>query len=203
MGEIRETLSAIDKYDEAPTRIQPTKERNEEVVDIRQIETYFKQVNDIYMKTWAEGKNEFEVEQLNQLRIVAALCPYQGGSSVRRARVMLAQIDGMEYDDGQCDLSQAIYMKNDSNALKNNNVHIKVHPNPAFKSVYLQFTGTELPTSQFSLINVLGHVALDYDLPAKSKSVEIPLLDIANGTYYYRIKSDQKEFERGKLVILR
>ena len=121
----------------------------------------------------------------------------------RGARIMLAQIDGLEYDDGHCDLSQQIYMKQ---LLMNNDSQpegVSIYPNPTSTNVMVIINSPGELTGKFKLINILGETVLETTIPEKTTSLNVDVSGVRGGCYYYRVESENETLNDGKLIIIR
>jgi hypothetical protein len=104
-------------------------------------------INDIYLTSFANGKNNLSADQVVAITEIATQCPLIGGPAVYLARPM-AEVAGieLEYNDAAVCLSQGVSMKHANELqIENKSSQVKIYPVPAKDAInfdlgYASFT---------------------------------------------------------------
>ncbi len=175
---------------------------NDAIVAENNFDLYRKQVNDVYLRTTAKGK-EFANGDFQTLFAIASLCPYEGGTAVYQARVLIALVDTTSFDDNDC-MIDAAYRTNPKDDKfadigSTEDEQIEFYPNPAGNFLTIQFDSEiELPLQIDLFSNIGSLVKTDYCVFGKC---EIDMSSIPNGVYFLRLNPSGENPIFEKLII--
>jgi hypothetical protein len=170
---------------------------------------YMQKFNNLY-GLYLKQKRNLNASQIQQIKNIAQLCPYEYGEGVYRSRALLTRFDTVHYfnvcEQGSVILSSnaRVFMPNEEGEISQRN--IIVYPNPA--SNYLSIEGLEVhPTDkvEFSICNNLGELVFKANLFAHESLsyVKVDLTRIMNGAYVYKIIVNDVVVQFDKLVIVK
>ncbi len=182
--------------------INVAKMLNDGISEETDFDLYRKQVNDVYLRTTAKGK-PIGSSDLQVLLSIASLCPYQGGTAVYQARVLVSEFDTTSFDDSDCmiDVSYRVQGHDDKfdNKFTSSSTAFKLYPNPAKDELTIQFDqDSEVPV-RIDLINNIGSLIKSVD--CREDKCEIDLHAVPNGIYFLRFGSDDENQVVEKLII--
>jgi hypothetical protein len=120
IGKIVETQELIKKG-----KVDEALLRNEAVQDQKLIDYYMKEVNNIYLSTYARSNYQLTAEQIVFLTTVANITPWEGGDAVFIARYML------DIDPNQLTADFAKAPAAMPNSMESRANMAKIYPNPA------------------------------------------------------------------------
>jgi hypothetical protein len=196
-------LSTIGKLDEVNTltvkdSVADANIANQAIQDENQIELNKKTVNEIYLKTWAEGIMEFTPADSLTLLNIANQNTFTGGNGVVGARVML----DLQLDDNSMPNNARITHQNNNIIEENNSV--KVYPNPAKDYLTIEFfTTNDNKQLVLEIYNAMGVIVNSKIINGNNNLTNISLKNIPSGCYNYKIKNNNEVIKNGKLVILK
>jgi hypothetical protein len=161
-----------------------------------------------------EIKNPFYTgSQSTTLQSIAAECPYEYGTAVFMARVMLSQNDSIPnlyYNECEAvaDTGSGKWDGNDYNEPEAENLQdiviesaeFVLFPNPNDGNMYLQYKNLNT-TARFELYDVTGRKICVYKLTETNGQLNINQNSLNQGIYFYRITNDSHKFKSGKVVI--
>lgn len=141
-----------------------------------------KTVNDILLRTVAQGTYAFAEGDYNTLRTIANLCPLSDGEAVLRARALLTLVNEnpVTYDDETiCSTERG------RPGLTTKSDHIRIYPNPATNQVTIEYNITNSSDNLFLLFNTLGQIVKTIVLPDNEGNIQLSLVGLSEGTYWY------------------
>ncbi len=151
-----------------------------------------KTVTDVYLRTWAIGIMELTETDRDLLLPIALTTPYEGGSGVYTARVLLG-IDPEEY---------SVAYSSSIPTEKKLPGDFELIPNPAGYSVNLVFVSFLSDNGTFELFDLSGMKQKSIKFAANGKEITLPLESIASGMYLCRIRTSNFISNLKKLVII-
>lgn len=121
------------------------------------------------------------VNEISNLQMIAAQCPFTGGPSVFEARslLLLTNSELVWEDDVLCSGSSARMTSK-----KPNYIFARVYPNPATNTISLQYDLTSYSEARLEIIDTEGRKLKNQNLDIKDFSIEIDISDLVNGIFY-------------------
>jgi hypothetical protein len=168
--------------------------KNAELQDQKQIDYFRKQVNEIYLTTFANGIYDFTQTQESALSAVANLPAYAGGDAVYTARVML-NIDPLDIG-----VDYAKPPQNKPQITKENPV--KVFPNPASSQLTIAFSDIISKDAVIEIYGNMGNLIMSETLHAGNYTKAIDISKLNAGLYFFSISINGTKVSSGKLTIL-
>ena len=167
------------------------------------MERYYKEVNELYLNTWALGIDELSPNQIQKLREIAPLCYQDAGTAIFKARTMLSSVDTTDYWN-YCYPSLSTLPKE----VQDTNVQItegsfRVYPNPANEYLTIEYNLLEFENGQIVIKNAIGTLVRKFALPSGSKKTTLLFDSINNGVYSCIFKVNGVVVESTNVVILR
>lgn len=166
---------------------------NSAVITATNVELNMKTVNEINMQ---RIKNGFlEQEKIEELRILATLCPFEEGPAVYTARALLRGIDNQRQEYmHECEKVYPSSVSNReaeqqtiSNNLKSNDDVISIKPNPAKNNFTLNYNGVY---SGLNIEEISGKVVFSQALNLAVNSQLIDVSTLNNGLYLVKLKNE-------------
>ncbi|MBV6440548.1 MAG: T9SS C-terminal target domain-containing protein [Haliscomenobacteraceae bacterium CHB4] len=157
-----------------------------------------KTVNDILLRTVAQGIYTFAEGNYNTLRTIANLCPLSDGEAVLRARALLTLVNEnpVVYDDETiCSFERA------QPGLQLKSGYLRVYPNPAANQVVIEYNIANSTENLFLLYNTLGQLVKATVLPVNQRNFQLSLEGLPEGAYWYRLPEVPGTAASGKLII--
>jgi hypothetical protein len=152
-----------------------------------------KDVNEIYLATWAKEIYSFTNEQYETLLAIAEQSPITGGPAVYSARVMLG-IDFEDYGPPQERLATE-----DSKQPQ----YFHIYPNPASDELNIEYSLNEDETGKLSITDLLGREIISEKLFSDKKLLTISTNQVKDGVYFLQIKVNSEIIGSQKLLIAR
>ena len=125
-----------------------------------------------------------------------------GGQAVYAARSLYETIEPTMYNDdaicGAIGISQKI---NAPNAETNNSFAIM--PNPASKTISLQFNGYNDSSSEVLVYNTIGQVVSRINVPANAQIITADVSNLSSGMYWCQLVANAQTMSVQKLVIVK
>ena len=160
------------------------------------IEDMLKDVNVIYFNNM-DG-SELSLTEIDRLKDIAALCAPTYGVPVYRARVLLASLDTMRYEDLDCAFnSSKIFTPHPSDS---EIVTFELYPNPATDILIVEYS---IPLEQQGELEILDNLGVQHyslNLPEDANKISISTNDLNNGAYVYLFRISGKIHRVGKFV---
>lgn len=155
------------------------------------IETNKKATNDIYLNSWAQGKEINELQR-QTLFAIAMLTPYVGGKGVYSARAML----GIEPEDYNLPYRKS--KPGDTSATTDDDFKIKVYPNPTSGIISFE---PECKTKYFiEIFDSYGKLIGNYSSDNLTTTVDLSKLN--SGIYIYKVYTESGFVKSGKFIKL-
>ena len=174
---------------------------NNGIVSSETVELNEQEVNEIYLNTFAENVFEFSPAQENSLLSIANQCPMAGGPAVFKARALYAQIDPQQsFDDALLCLQQGILLREGKDDIHS---AFKVYPNPTNNLLNIEYTIDTESKASISIYNTVGNFVLEKELDTKANKHQLSFKKFNNGIYYYKITVNGKQYDEGKIVVIK
>jgi hypothetical protein len=170
--------------------------KNAELQDQKQIDYFRKQVNEIYLTTFAKGNYNLSQEQIDILLPIATqYTPWEGGDAVYIARLML------NIDEEKIEVDYAKVPKAEAKSTITNNA--RLYPNPASTEVMIEFDNKLSSSAVFEIYNFEGLKIIDISLNKGYQFISVSTKDLKAGLYMYRISDNEKIIAKDKLLIVK
>ena len=160
-------------------------------------------INEIHLSTIAQGHREFSQSQVETIAEIAYQCPIIGGNAVFLARGLYEFVnqEAVYDDEGTC-AAQGEQWRHGNNKGGENIQDITLYPNPTDGECTITFANS-IPHSTIRLVNSLGQVMANFDIPENSTSYHFSVRSLTEGVYFCEIMGKSKVLHRAKLVIIR
>ena len=176
--------------------------RNRAIQPHSDIEHYYKQVNEIYLRTWAIGVDTFTSSQLADLRHIAQLCFRDAGTSVYKARTLLSLVDSTDYEFYCSDFEKyTIHDEIEDEESFSDRVLPCVYPNPSSDEITLNYSFLKDTPCLIEIMNTSGTVLDRISSDGANYPVRILVSEYEQGLYLLRIRVEEQESLRCKLII--
>ena len=166
-------------------------------------------VNDVYLRNFAKASNApISVADKNIIEYIAPQCPYTGGTAVYVARALQAAMrrDTFYNDTENCFTQginyRVIKPKEEIENVKEE-LNIKVFPNPASSFVVLSLNATADIPLAIEVIDVLGRVVYQGELPKETTKYIINTNDWSGGIYQIKISKEGEILNNSKVIIVK
>lgn len=155
------------------------------------VEDYEREINNIYIKTIAQGEFEFEETFKQRIEFISGLCPLIGGTAVFKARSLLALYNPFYYYDDHelCALQGVAYKKAqiDTSTLKFE-PKLNVFPSPSNGFITVELIGNLKGTFELNLISLTGQLIVKKETVTNQTVVDLKTLNISQGIYLVEFK---------------
>ena len=158
--------------------------------------------NDIYFDTYARGNYHLNSNQLALIQSIANQCPIVGGRAVYAARSLYETIEPTMYDDNAICQAVGISQKTNVQNAETNNSFI-IMPNPASKTISLQFNGFNDSSSEVLVYNAIGQVVSHINIPANAQIITADVSNLSSGMYWCQLVANAQTMSVQKLVIVK
>ena len=166
------------------------------------IELLIKTIN--YIKMDYEKFHTLNPTQINELKLIAALCPHTDGPAIYTARALLRGLDKnrMEYMN-EC---EKVYPANSSNRQSQTNSQLSINfqqsdlsvfPNPANSNILVNHNGAYIT---MTIEDMNGRIVFETLLNTDTSSELFDVSFIANGVYFLKVKGFSSN-QQLKLII--
>jgi hypothetical protein len=152
---------------------------NQLIEPVNLIEKNMKTVNEIYLRTWAKGNYNLNLQDYTTLVDIAMQTPKTSGYGVIGAWVMVGRFDNTQETEK--------FSNNKINIISNN---ILMYPNPATSQ--LSFEGTE-SVAQIFIHDVMGRLVRVIDNQQLDNAISISISDLKKGIYIVTYTNELKE----------
>jgi hypothetical protein len=170
--------------------------KNATLLDQKLIDYFRKQVNEIYLNTFAEGNYSLTQEQIEILMPIAVnYTPWEGGDAVYIARQML------NLDDEVIEADFAKSPKTQPTNAKTMNA--KLYPNPASDEVMIEFNNALNANAVLEIYGYTGNLLQSNQLKYGYQFISVSVKDLKAGLYFYKITSVNEVVCKNKLLIIK
>ncbi|MCC7301867.1 MAG: T9SS type A sorting domain-containing protein [Bacteroidia bacterium] len=152
-----------------------------------------KEVNRIYLSTWALGVEHFSVADSAMLYNIAYLDPVIGGDAVYSARAMLRLL--IEPVPFNARMQQVTFAQDD----KGNG---RIYPNPTTGKTQLEFVVEEGIHASLEIFSITGQRILSISLGENEAFHQLDLGGISPGVYLYKVISAEEVIVTDKIIIV-
>lgn len=161
-----------------------------------------KEVNTAAIDYYGYGKDSLYLHE-NALRAIAMLCPFAGGSSVYRARVLLSHLgDTTVYQDLLVCQQAGMYRQlNQETPEQAQEKGIRIIPNPAGDQAKVIIPEGKQGICYLTLFDYLGRITIREQLDCSIKSHTLDLKHLPPGVYTVKVQMNETDVEQVKLII--
>jgi hypothetical protein len=170
---------------------------NSSIIPNQCAEAYHQTVNGIFFNTWGTGNFNISPADSTTLYNIAILNPYDCGTAIYDARVMLG-INVNDYIGGGSRMMETIPPP--SNGVVADNVGI-LYPNPTENSCTYEATLAQTESGMIMMYDLNGKLLQSYKLISGNNTIFMDVSMFSNGIYMYKIFINGKEADHKKLVI--
>ncbi|HXB39884.1 MAG TPA: T9SS type A sorting domain-containing protein [Bacteroidia bacterium] len=172
-------------------------------------DTYMQKINNLY-GSFVKQRRHLNNSEVQQVRNIAQLCPYEYGEGVYRARSLLSRFDTLRYLN-ICEKNSSIPSLASRTASQNIEAEsttaqngLIIYPNPASSSLFIEgLQAGENDKTEFVVYNSLGEMVLKTVLVGNQSSAQnVDITRLANGTYMYKVIVNGATIHFDKLIIL-
>lgn len=153
----------------------------------------YKEVNDIYLATWAQDNYELTQQQRADLELIACQDALDGGPAVYSARVML----GRNYHCANG--AKSLELAKDP---ENEQATAKVSPNPTSGAVRIELSELSQLRTDVNVRDLTGRLVHSANMQPNTNTESLNL-DLPSGTYLIHIQQGNEIVHVEKIVILR
>lgn len=158
------------------------------------------QVNDIYLRTFGAGITRLSPAQINELKMIAYQCPFDGGNAVFEARGLLAT-NGFNpsYNDDKTCQQVADAKTPIDNVVQS---AFSLSPNPAMDKVTLNYYLKDDQVMNYFIMNALGKMIESGRIATSVNSQTFDVSNFGSGVYFVKITStDGKENHNLRMTV--
>lgn len=186
-----------------PSALASVKAENTSVLAANDAERNSKFINDVLIDNAIANAN-FTAAQLNDLRVLAAKCPYNDGQAVYQARAILSQFEETEYVNG-CEVAQLHTLHNMLSAqITEEETMFNLYPNPNDGTMNFIYSLDQSSKGELILYDLTGKLIVKYVLQAgKNNQLFIQENQLNNGVYFYKVIVDNEVKASDKIVIIK
>jgi hypothetical protein len=169
-------------------------------------EALAKTVNDIYYRTYGQGVDTLDANDIAMLESIIHICPQAGGNAVYSARALYRTVnDTMVYNDSLV-CRQVGYFREIKEEWERNNtikemketLRLMVFPNPFTGELYWRIVG-EHGEGAISIKDVMGKTLLQERVNAEKQEGRLELSDLSSGIYLLQYQ-DPKFISSKKII---
>ncbi|MGB3948698.1 MAG: T9SS type A sorting domain-containing protein, partial [Bacteroidia bacterium] len=161
-------------------------------------------LKDVYSITISNRiNNSLNNNEINKLRSIAKLCPYESGPAVYNARVLLATVDSTTYKN-VCEIVPYGKHKNMLEVAQGIDVNnIVVFPNPTNDKLNISVQLEEEQLATIKIYDLAGNLMLIDTFNRNNNSAEVSVAILNEGMYIYKLNINDENVKIGKLIITR
>ncbi|GAB4449635.1 MAG: hypothetical protein OHK0036_06900 [Bacteroidia bacterium] len=198
---LTDSLSSTYVITQNNTLITSAQILNNSILPSDSIDLLQKQLNQIYY-LFLQNDSLINANHINHLKQLSQLCPYIYGTSIYQARALLKHYDTAQYiSNCEMPLSSNNNHRWIASSSENSNVNepmdVQVYPNPLKNG---ELTVVCSSDAEFILYDISGKVLIK-QFVSKYKGALIPMKDLAEGLYIYKIYSNNALIKSDKLII--
>jgi hypothetical protein len=189
-----------------PATLSSIQSLNNAISPMNDVETNSKWMNDLLISNTFAG-NDYSAAQINDLRVLAAKCPYNDGPAVYQARVILGQIEDIEYIN-ECEMVPDDFVGRFMSPKVPSNINdvdkFQLYPNPNDGTMNIIYSLEENSKGQIDIFDMTGKLVATYLLiEGKNNQILINETQLSNGVYFYKVIVDDKLRLSDKIVIIK
>jgi hypothetical protein len=154
------------------------------------MEEILKEVNTIYLNSWAIGRYDLTSAEYNRLYDIACLEPMIYGEGVYTARVMTDYILTTIKKTRQSEQEN----------VKKETICDDIYPNPAQQTASIDYNSES--SSVLRILNLSGQELAKYELKAGNYSFSFDVSKLQEGVYIYLLENNSSLIKYGKFVII-
>lgn len=206
MGKLDDVETVLsDLITATPSALASVQTVNNTVAPASDVEANSKWMNNILIENALAG-SDYSASQINDLQTLAAKCPYNDGQAVYQARVILSQIEDVEYLNG-CETaspgshSMSQFSQSEEPSFYNN---FKLFPNPNDGTMNFIYSLKETSQGEMVIYDLTGKAVANYQLATGlDNQILINESNLSNGVYFYKVIIDSEIKVSDKIVIIK
>jgi hypothetical protein len=186
-------IASYESYMQAvyDNKIAEAKRINTSLQPTNKMEEILKEVNTIYLNSWAVGRYDLTSAEYNRLYDIACLEPMIYGEGVYTARVMTDYIVSNIKSSRRSEQEQ----------IPEKSVYGDIYPNPTQQTATIDYKSET--TSVLHIYNLSGQEVLNCVIEAGEGSFSFDVSRLDDGVYIYHIKNKTGIIKYGKFVIIK
>ena len=153
-----------------------------------------KDVNIVYLQTWAAGISSFDSVQYTTLFNIANQTALDGGDAVYSARVML----GLFINEADANPNRIA-----NYTTENETQESLVYPNPNDGNMYFDYSLMDDEQGELQIYDVMGKLIKIYELSAEENQLYINDAQLQNGVYLFKLVVNNQIVNSGKVIIIK
>jgi hypothetical protein len=209
MGQLETVNKQLAQHNLTHNQLQNLFNFNQSIVATNDIEENSQAVNAVIIDIKLNNKKSPDSLQIEFLKDLAWKCPFIDGKSVYQARAMLSRYDDItviyfnscEYD--VVNDTKRTEQENESQEKPSIEPSIKVYPNPASTTLFVEIIADDVNNAVFKLYNMLGQNVLEQALEENSKSFYINIDKFKAGFYSYSVSINNKVVSSDRIIIIK
>jgi len=206
MGKLDDVETVLSDLTTAtPSTLASVQTVNNTVMPASDVEANSKWMNNMLIENALAG-SDYSASQISDLQILAAKCPYNDGQAVYQARVILSQIEDVEYLNG-CETassgshSMSQFSQSEDQSVYNN---FKLFPNPNDGTMNFIYSLKETSQGDMVIFDLTGKAVANYKLTSGlDNQILINETNLSNGVYFYKVIIDSEIKVSDKIVIIK
>lgn len=144
----------------------------------------------------------YNIDEYQTLKTLAAKCPDISGVAVYKARMLLSLVETVPFPyPDNCNTATAERNTEDENLSKSLSAAYKLYPNPTRQGFTLEYTIEA--GAQVRILNTLGVMMAEYELPVNETALYIPTDNLPAGMYFVQVANSNANVFSQKLIINR
>jgi hypothetical protein len=185
-------IASYESYMQAvyDNKIAEAKRINAGLQPTNKMEEILKEVNTIYLNSWAIGRYDLTSAEYNRLYDIACLEPMIYGEGVYTARVMTDYILTTIKKTRQSEQEN----------VKKETICDDIYPNPAQQTASIDYNSES--SSVLRILNLSGQELAKYELKAGNYSFSFDVSKLQEGVYIYLLENNSSLIKYGKFVII-
>lgn len=206
MGKLDDVETVLSDLTTAtPSTLASVQTVNNTVAPASDVEINSKWMNNLLIENALTG-SDYSASQISDLQILAAKCPYNDGQAVYQARVILSQIEDVEYLNA-CEIatpgshSMSPFLQSEELSVYND---FKLFPNPNDGTMNFIYSLKETSQGEMIIFDVTGKAVAKYLLATGlDNQIIINETKLSNGIYFYKVIVDNELKVSDKIVIIK
>jgi len=206
MGKLDDVETVLSDLTTAtPSVLSSVQTLNSTVIPASDVEANSKWMNNMLIENALTG-SDYSSSQISDLQVLAAKCPYNDGQAVYQARVILSQIEDVEYLNA-CETatpgshSMMPFSQSEDQSVYND---FKLFPNPNDGTMNFIYSLKETSQGEMVIFDLTGKAVANYQLASGlDNQILINESNLSNGVYFYKVIIDSEIKVSDKIVIIK
>ncbi len=184
---------------------------NNSFIPVGKHDAYLQKINNLYA-AYKKAKKRLNIAQVQDVRTIALLCPYEYGEGVYKARALLTLYDTLIYIN-TCEALNPPNLSSSSSRVESietsivSEPTIQVYPNPANNMIYMQgLKLNEGDKAEIEIYSSIGQLVLKTGYSKAIQATDVNNIDISalnSGSYMYKVMLNGVVMQVDKLIILK